>query len=143
MKIFSSTTYASTFVASQPHVRKPCAQDCHHETSMMLTWFLDAIVSHVGYKLPADVAAGGCISPYCKFQINSIPFGVWSFGANKLSVHYIGKSQFMLVNFRNHIQLPENCFKLDMGGYPIARTNCLYYFILIRFFTVSVSRMGR
>ena len=47
--------------------------------------------------------------------------------ANKLSVHYIGKSQFMLVNFRKHLQLPENCFNLDMGGYPIARTNCYEY----------------
>ena len=47
--------------------------------------------------------------------------------ANKLSVHYIGKSQFMLIHYINHLQLPENCFELDMGGYPIARTNCYEY----------------
>ena len=35
--------------------------------------------------------------------------------ANKLSVHYVGKSQYMLVNSRNNLQLPENCFELDMG----------------------------
>ena len=33
----------------------------------------------------------------------------------------------MLVNFKYHLQLPENCFELDMGGYPIARTNCYEY----------------
>ena len=47
--------------------------------------------------------------------------------ANKLSVHYVGKSQFMLVNYANHIRLPENCFELDMVGYPIARTYCYEY----------------
>ena len=47
--------------------------------------------------------------------------------ANKLSVHYIGKSQYMLVNSRNNLQLPENCLELDMGGYQIARTNCYEY----------------
>ena len=35
--------------------------------------------------------------------------------------------EFMLVNYKNHLQLPENCFELDMGGYPIARTNCYEY----------------
>ena len=47
--------------------------------------------------------------------------------ANKLSVHYIGKSQYMLVNYSTHLQLPENCFKLYMGGYLLARTNCYEY----------------
>ena len=47
--------------------------------------------------------------------------------ANKLSVHYVGQSQFMLVNYANHIRLPENCFERDMGGYLIARTSCYEY----------------
>ena len=47
--------------------------------------------------------------------------------ANKLPVHYIGKSQYMLVNCSAHIPLPENCFELHMGGYPIDRTHCYEY----------------
>ena len=34
----------------------------------------------------------------------------------------------MLVNYNNHIRLPENSFELDMyGGLSIARTNCYEY----------------
>ena len=33
----------------------------------------------------------------------------------------------MLVNCSTHIQLPENCFELHMGGYPIDRTHCYEY----------------
>ena len=36
--------------------------------------------------------------------------------ANKLSVHYVGKSQYMLINCSTHIPLAENCFELYTWG---------------------------
>ena len=43
--------------------------------------------------------------------------------ANNFSVHYTGQGQFMLVNFRNHLKLPENCF-----FYYLFLLLCLRYF---------------
>ena len=35
--------------------------------------------------------------------------------ANKLSVHYVDKSQYILVNSNNHIHAEDCCFELKMG----------------------------
>ena len=51
--------------------------------------------------------------------------------ANKLSVHYVDKSQYMLINFNNHIRVEDNCFELKMADYKIKRTKTFKYLGLI------------
>ena len=46
--------------------------------------------------------------------------------ANKLSVHYIKKSQYMLINKNNNTRINDE-FELLMGNHVIARTNCYRY----------------
>ena len=47
--------------------------------------------------------------------------------ANKLSVHYVDKSKYMIINSNKHIRIQEDCFELLMGGYDIERTDQYKY----------------
>ena len=47
--------------------------------------------------------------------------------ANKLSVHYVKKSQYMLVNYLDSIADTEGSFKLEMGNHIIERTKSYRY----------------
>ena len=51
--------------------------------------------------------------------------------ANKLSVHYVDKSQCMLINSRNHVRVEDGCFELKMGNYVISRTKTYTYLGII------------
>ena len=51
--------------------------------------------------------------------------------ANKLSVHYVDKSQYMLINSRNHVRVEDGCFELKMGNYVISRTKTYTYLGII------------
>ena len=51
--------------------------------------------------------------------------------ANKLSVHYVDKSQYMLVNSNNITRIEDNLFELKMADYIIARTKTYRYLGLI------------
>ena len=51
--------------------------------------------------------------------------------ANKLSVHYVDKSQYMLVNSNNNYRIEDGCFELKMANYTIARTKTYKYLGLI------------
>ena len=41
--------------------------------------------------------------------------------ANKLSVHYVDKSKYMLINANNIIRVEDGLFELKMGGHIIER----------------------
>ncbi len=48
--------------------------------------------------------------------------------ANKLSVHYIKKSQFMLIDWRTvHSNIDSIDFSLVMGGQPLTKTTSYKY----------------
>ena len=47
--------------------------------------------------------------------------------ANKLTVHYVDKSQYMLINSNKHIRIQDGLFELKMGGHDISRTNNYKY----------------
>ena len=51
--------------------------------------------------------------------------------ANKLSVHYVDKSQYMLVNSNNHIRLEDGCFELQMANHILTRTKSYKYLGLL------------
>ena len=51
--------------------------------------------------------------------------------ANKLSVHYVDKSQYILVNSNNHVHVDDDCFELKMGSYTITRTKTYTYLGII------------
>ena len=46
--------------------------------------------------------------------------------ANKLSVHYVDKSKYMLINSNMNISV-NNDFELKMGGYVLERTKSYRY----------------
>ena len=54
----------------------------------------------------------------------------WLF-ANKLSVHYVDKSQYMLINANNNIRIEDGCFELKMANYTIERTKTYKYLGII------------
>ena len=51
--------------------------------------------------------------------------------ANKLSVHYIDKSQYMLINSNNYVRIEDGCFELKMADHVIKRTKTFKYLGLI------------
>ena len=51
--------------------------------------------------------------------------------ANKLSVHYVDKSQYMLINSNNHTRIQDGCFELKMSNYPLSRTKTYTYLGII------------
>ena len=51
--------------------------------------------------------------------------------ANKLSVHYVDKSVYMLINSNNHTHVEDGCFELKMLNYPISRTKTYKYLGII------------
>ena len=51
--------------------------------------------------------------------------------ANKLSVHYVDKSKYMLINANNIIRVEDGQFELKMGGHIIERTKTYKYLGLI------------
>ena len=51
--------------------------------------------------------------------------------ANKLSVHYVDKSVYMLINSNNHTRVEDGCFELKMLNYPISRTKTYKYLGII------------
>ena len=51
--------------------------------------------------------------------------------ANKLSVHYVDKSQYMLVNSNNNVRIEDGCFELTMANHTITRTKTYKYLGLI------------
>ena len=51
--------------------------------------------------------------------------------ANKLSVHYVDKSKYMLVNKNNNQRIEDGGFELKMGGHIISRTKTYRYLGLL------------
>ena len=51
--------------------------------------------------------------------------------ANKLSVHYVDKSQYMLVNKNNNQRIEDGDFELKMGDHIISRTKTYRYLGLL------------
>ena len=51
--------------------------------------------------------------------------------ANKLSVHYVKKSQYMLVNINPANRVADDSFNLEMGGHTISRTKTYKYLGLL------------
>ena len=51
--------------------------------------------------------------------------------ANKLSVHYVDKSQYMLVNANSNIRVEDGCFVLKMADYTLTRTKNYTYLGII------------
>ena len=51
--------------------------------------------------------------------------------ANKLSVHYVKKSQYMLINSNLNVRIDDNCFELKMGNHIIDRTKSYRYLGLL------------
>ena len=51
--------------------------------------------------------------------------------ANKLSVHYVDKSKYMLVNKNNNQRIEDGDFELMMGGHIISRTKTYRYLGLL------------
>ena len=51
--------------------------------------------------------------------------------ANKLSVHYVNKSQYMLVNSNNNTRIEDGGFELKMAGHILDRTKTYKYLGLI------------
>ena len=47
--------------------------------------------------------------------------------ANKLSVHYVDKSQYMLINANNTVRVDDGCFELKMANFSISRTKTYNY----------------
>ena len=51
--------------------------------------------------------------------------------ANKLSVHYVKKSQYMLINSNLNVRVDDNNFELKMGNHILSRTKTYLYLGLI------------
>ena len=51
--------------------------------------------------------------------------------ANKLSVHYVDKSKYMLVNSNNNIRVEDGCFELKMANHSLERTKIYKYLGII------------
>ena len=51
--------------------------------------------------------------------------------ANRLSVHYVDKSKYMLVNKNNNFRVEDGGFELKMGGHVISRTKTYRYLGLL------------
>ena len=51
--------------------------------------------------------------------------------ANKLSVHYVDKSQYMLVNSNNNTRIEDGDFELKMANHILERTRTYRYLGLI------------
>ena len=51
--------------------------------------------------------------------------------ANKLSVHYVKKSQYMLINSNLNVRVDDSCFELKMGNHVITRTKSYRYLGLL------------
>ena len=51
--------------------------------------------------------------------------------ANKLSVHYVDKSQYMLVNSNNNTRIEDGCFELKMASHCLDRTKTYNYLGII------------
>ena len=51
--------------------------------------------------------------------------------ANKLSVHYVKKSQYMLINSNLNIRVDDNNFELKMGNHILSRTKTYLYLGLL------------
>ena len=51
--------------------------------------------------------------------------------ANKLSVHYVDKSMYMLVNSNNNIRVADGNFELKMANHVLTRTKTYKYLGLI------------
>ena len=51
--------------------------------------------------------------------------------ANKLSVHYVDKSKYMLVNSNNNARVEDGCFELKMADYILDRTKTYKYLGII------------
>ena len=51
--------------------------------------------------------------------------------ANKLSVHYVDKSKYMLVNSNNNIRVEDGCFELKMANHILDRTKTYKYLGII------------
>ena len=51
--------------------------------------------------------------------------------ANKLSVHYVDKSQYMLINANNTVRVDDGCFELKMANFSISRTKTYNYLGII------------
>ena len=51
--------------------------------------------------------------------------------ANKLSVHYVDKSKYMLVNSNNNIRVEDGCFELKMSNHVLDRTKTYKYLGII------------
>ena len=47
--------------------------------------------------------------------------------ANKLSVHYVKKSQYMLINSNLNVRVDDNNFELKMGNHVLSRTKTYLY----------------
>ena len=50
---------------------------------------------------------------------------------NWLSVHYVDKSQYMLVNCNNYVIIEDGCFELKMGSHCLSRTKTYEYLGII------------
>ena len=51
--------------------------------------------------------------------------------ANKLSVHYVKKSQYMLINSNLNVRVDDNNFELKMGNHVLSRTKTYLYLGLL------------
>ena len=51
--------------------------------------------------------------------------------ANKLSVHYVDKSKYMLINSNNNIRVEDGCFELKMANHELERTKTYKYLGII------------
>ena len=51
--------------------------------------------------------------------------------ANKLSVHYVRKSQYMLINSNLNVRVDDNNFELKMGNHVLSRTKTYLYLGLL------------
>ena len=51
--------------------------------------------------------------------------------ANKLSVHYVKKSQYMLINYNNNIRIEDGDFELKMSNHILSRTKTYRYLGLL------------
>ena len=51
--------------------------------------------------------------------------------ANKLSVHYVKKSQYMLINYNNNIRIEDGDFELKMSNHILSRAKTYQYLGLL------------
>ena len=51
--------------------------------------------------------------------------------ANKLSVHYVDKSKYMLINSNSNVRVEDGCFELKMANHKLDRTKTYKYLGII------------